>query len=153
MSLLLLYVACDSSFISTQFLVLNLDGWFVVSSNNFFWYSIITYYHINLWSLIIFCLFLIYVFVCISIFLSIMCNIFFWIVLLRNFWDLCNSFSIFFAIKSPVAFAVFAIVFIHGVLSASVTDCFAWSDVSGCIGSLGFCVYFYQYFFLISSKR
>ena len=50
---------CDSSFISNQLPVTNLDGWFVVSSCMFiiFWYSVITwYYYINLRSSISFCL-------------------------------------------------------------------------------------------------
>ena len=48
--LLGLYVPFNSSFISTQFLVLNLDSSFCVLSNKFiiFWYSmIIIYYYIN----------------------------------------------------------------------------------------------------------
>ena len=59
MSLLVLYVNRDASFISAQFLVVNLDSLFDVSSSEFtiFWYSIITlYYYINLRSSIIFCL-------------------------------------------------------------------------------------------------
>ena len=48
--LLLSYILFDSSFISTQFLAINLDGWFIVSSYGFIvWYSIIIYYYyINL---------------------------------------------------------------------------------------------------------
>ena len=44
--LLTLYVSRYSSFISTQFFVLNFDFWFVISSNKFiiFWYSIIILY-------------------------------------------------------------------------------------------------------------
>ena len=57
---LTLYTPRDLSFFSTQFLVLNLEGSFVVSSNNFiiFWFFIIIllyYYYINLRSLIICC--------------------------------------------------------------------------------------------------
>ena len=54
-----LYFPLDSSFISTQFLVLNLEVLFGESSNRFviFWYSIIILlYYINLNSSIIFCL-------------------------------------------------------------------------------------------------
>ena len=49
--LLLSYLPFDSLFSSTQFLVLNLDGWFVVLSNMsiIFWYS---YYYINLPSIL-----------------------------------------------------------------------------------------------------
>ena len=57
MSLLALYV-WHSSFISTQFLFLHLDGWFVVSCNKFiiFWYSFISLsYYINIRLLIICC--------------------------------------------------------------------------------------------------
>ena len=61
MSLLALYVPCDSTFISTQFLVLNWNGLFFVSSNEFiiFWCSIIIviHYFITLKLLIICCLF------------------------------------------------------------------------------------------------
>ena len=48
--LLLSYILFDSSFISTQFLAINLDGWFIVSYYGFIvWYSIIIYYYyINL---------------------------------------------------------------------------------------------------------
>ena len=57
MLLLALYV-WHSSFISTQFLFLHLDGWFVVSCNKFiiFWYSFISLsYYINIRLLIICC--------------------------------------------------------------------------------------------------
>ena len=40
LNLLLSYVPRDSSFISTQFLVLNVDGWFVVSPNKFITFDI-----------------------------------------------------------------------------------------------------------------
>ena len=48
-----------SLFISTQFFILNLDGWFDVLSDEsiIFWYSIITLYYVSLRSSIIFCLF------------------------------------------------------------------------------------------------
>ena len=57
--LMTLYVPSDLSFISTQFLILNLDGWFVVSSISLLFfdipllYYIILYYYINLRSSII----------------------------------------------------------------------------------------------------
>ena len=54
MSPLALYVSCDSSFISTQFFVLNLDGWFVVWSKKLLFFEILLLsYYINLRSLII----------------------------------------------------------------------------------------------------
>ena len=38
--ILLLYVPCNALFILTQFLVLNLDDWFVVSSDNLLFFDI-----------------------------------------------------------------------------------------------------------------
>ena len=57
MSLFALYVRRDSSFVSTKFLVLNLDGWFVVPSNKFIIFDIALLYYVHLRSSIIFCLF------------------------------------------------------------------------------------------------
>ena len=45
----------ESSFISTQFCVLNLDGWFVLYKNLLFFDIWILYYYINLRSLTICC--------------------------------------------------------------------------------------------------
>ena len=46
---MILYVPRDSSFISIQFLVLNLDNSFFVSSNKFIilWYSVIMLFYIT----------------------------------------------------------------------------------------------------------
>ena len=44
MLLLVLYVPCDSSSMSTQAYVLNLNGWFVVSSNKLFLLYLINYF-------------------------------------------------------------------------------------------------------------
>ena len=123
MTLLTLYVPCDSSFISTQFLLLNLDDWFVVSSNKLiiFWYSfIISYCYINLRSLIIFCPCSrdIYLFLSISLPCSIFSS-----ELFRgeNFGTVVILSVVLFPIKSPVAPAVFWIALFEAILSAS--DC------------------------------
>ena len=86
MSLLKLYVPRDLSFISTQFLFLNVDGWFFVWWSKFilFWYSvIILHYYINLRSSII-------LYRCsgeISFFKYFFFFICFWIILWWSFWD------------------------------------------------------------------
>ena len=77
----LLYVPRDSSFISTQFFVLNLDGWFGLLSNKFtlfFLYILLLYYDVNLRSSITFCLSSGYIYL--SFF-----------ILQWTSWDICNS--------------------------------------------------------------
>ena len=52
----MLYTPYDSSFISIQFLVLNLDGWFSALPNKFLFDISLLYYFINIRSSILFCL-------------------------------------------------------------------------------------------------
>ena len=72
--LLVLYVPSESSFISTRFLILNLDARFAAFSKKFivfiFHYYIIIYCQINLRSLIILCLFPGYIYLSLGIFLA-----------------------------------------------------------------------------------
>ena len=61
MSLLALYVPRDSSFISTEFVLLHLDHWFVVSSSRLV-FDIPLLYYIILYYIIIYCIILYYIF-------------------------------------------------------------------------------------------
>ena len=139
--LLLSYIAFDLSFISPQFLVLNIDGRFVVSSNRFiiFWYSVVIhyyyyqyyyyyyYYHYYCYQSsfnhrlsIIFCLnsWDIYFSPSISSFVSeLLCS--------EVFEGFAILSAILFPIKSPVGSAVFWMNLFEEVLSASVADCLA----------------------------
>ena len=123
---LVLYIQCESSLISTQFFVLNLHGWFVVLSNKFifFWYYInvliclfeFCYYiinHLRYQSSIFFCLFSSDIYLSLGISLS--CSIF------------SVSVSILFPVKWSVATAAFWVALFEVVLSASLADCLAWS--------------------------
>ena len=129
MSPLALYVSRDSSFISTQFFVLNLDAWFVVWSKKLLFFEILLLsYYINLRSLIICFLFSgdIYLslsspifspsFVTIS---ELLCG--------KVFETFVILSAILSPIKSPVAFAGFWIVLFEAVLSASAANVLAWS--------------------------
>ena len=123
---LTLYVPLDSSFLSTQFFVLNLDSWFGVLSNKFIIFDIqLLYYYTNLNSSIISYLFYG------DIYLS------FGISVLSSFVFKCNSFkcnsfgdfetlitwsAILLPIKSPVSSAVFWIILFEAVFIASVVD-------------------------------
>ena len=134
--LLALCTPGDSSFIWSQFYVLNSDGWFVVSfiKSIIFWYSFIIL--INQSWLINYLLsffwrymsFFRYFSIKFSIFIFI-CNCF-WIIL---WWILKYSKSfvillaILLSIKSPVPSAVLWIALFKRVLSLSVADCLAWS--------------------------
>ena len=117
------------NFFPTQFLLLNLHGWFFVSSSKFiiFWYSIIIYYYyITLISSIVFCLCSgpIYLSLCFSL----SCSIFFSELFCGEaFQTLENLSAILFPIKSPVLSAVFWIAPFEAILSTYVADCFAWS--------------------------
>ena len=69
--LLLFYAPCDSSFISTQFLVLNLDGSFVVLSKSLLFFDIpLLYYYIII--LILYRQIILFLISSIYIFLSLM---------------------------------------------------------------------------------
>ena len=122
--MLALWVPRDSSFISTQFLVLNLNGSFGVLSNKFiiFWYPIIIYYYINLKSSIISCLcsgdIYLVLSICFSFISELICG--------EAFKALVIFSPIFYPIKSPVASTVLNCSF-WTVLSASVAHVLAWS--------------------------
>ena len=79
-----------SSFFSNQFFDLNLNDWFLVTSNKFiiFWYSIIilSHYHINLWLSMIFCLSSGDIYFSLSISYSVVTQLF-------CSWDSCNFIS------------------------------------------------------------
>ena len=133
--LLLLYLLFDSSCILTQSLVLNLDSWFVLSSNRFITFLIFHYYILllywsffNLRSSIISCLNSgdIYFYLSISLFIS---KLFYGEV----FGALVILSAILFPMKSPVPSVVFWMTL--------------FEEVSGCIYYLCFWLYFYQYFF------
>ena len=124
----MLYVSRAPSFISTQFFVLNLHGWFGVLSYKLivFWYSIIILL-INRWSSIIFCLPSGDIYLSLGVFLP--CSFVTVSELFR-----CEDFEVFvilsavlLPIKSSAASAFFWIALFEAVLSASVADCLAWS--------------------------
>ena len=129
----MLCIPFDSSFISTQFLALNLDGWFRAASNNFiiFWYPIIIYlYYINLRSSIIFYLSSgdIYLSLGISLWNPIFSSSFVIELFCGEFVETLVTLSaILLPIKLPVESAVFIIALFEAVSSASVVDCLAWS--------------------------
>ena len=53
-----LYIPLDWSFVSIQFFVLNVDGWFDVFSKNLLYFDIpLLRYHVNLSSSIMYCLY------------------------------------------------------------------------------------------------
>ena len=151
MSLLAFYVACDLSFVLTQFPVLILDGTLVVSSNSLLFFDIallcyFRYFYINLRSSIIFCLFSADIYLSLSIcslFVSIFSSLFCGDV----FETLVIWQSILFPIKSPVASAVFLIALFEEVFSASVADCLAWSRPFWLYALLKFLLIFFQYFY------
>ena len=121
----MLFAPADASFVSVQFLVLNLDGWFVVSSLLFitFWYSIIIYYYIILRSSTSFCF-------CsgeIYFSLSISCSFVYEIFYVEVFGPFVILSEILIPIKLPVTSAVFCIALFEAVLSALVADCLAIS--------------------------
>ena len=105
-----LHVLRDPSFISTQCLVLNLDGSFRVSSNKLLFFHIPwLYYYINLRLLIICCLFsgdINNIFLSISSFISEFGNVFETFVILS---------TTFLPIKSPGASSVFWISLFEAV--------------------------------------
>ena len=100
------YVPREPSFISTQFFVLNLDGWFGILPNKFLFFQYST-------------IMLSYKSQIINIFLSsrdtfffryfiimLICNCF-WIILLRSFWNFVILSAILWPIKSLDVSAVF----------------------------------------------
>ena len=132
------FIICSLWFIIylTQFLVLNLDGSFVVLCNKFliFWYSIIIYYYyyINLRSSITFCFFTgdIYFSLSISSFYSeLFCG--------EEFYRQLNH----------QLFLFLLIALFEAALSASVAEAF------DCIYFLSFYLYFINNFPHISRKR
>ena len=124
-TLLPLYVPRNSSFISTGFLVLNLDCLFFVLSKKFiiFINSIITYYYINLRSSIIFCLWSEELYLSLRTSSSFASGLFFCEV----FEILVISSTILFAIESLVATAVFWIALFEVALTSFIVKCLAWS--------------------------
>ena len=121
----------ESSFILTQFLVLNLAGWFWCLINLLFFDITLLYYYILLKSSIIFCLFSGNI--CLSLRISLWSLLFSssFLTVSELFCEVLEAFVIFYAIllpiKSPVASTVFIIALFEAVLSASVANCSAWS--------------------------
>ena len=120
-----MYVPLDSLFISTQFFVLNLDGWFDVFSNNFFFFDIpLLYYYTNLNSSINCCDFLeLYFFLLVFLFQ-------FWIFFsssFKLFWEY-NSFEVF---KTLV------------ILSVALLPLFSFLDCSLCSSFYCICCRFF----------
>ena len=142
--LLTLYAPRDSSFISTQFLVMNLN----VSSS--MCSIIMLYCYINLRSSIIFCLCSrdIYLSLCISLSSSTFSSSFVTKLLWGEaFETLVILSAILFPIKSPVASAVFLNCSFWRYLEP-VAYCLAWLRSSWLYLLLKFYLCFYQYFFL-----
>ena len=121
----------ESSFILTQFLVLNLAGWFWCLTNLLFFDITLLYYYILLKSSIIFCLFSGNI--CLSLRISLWSLLFSssFLTVSELFCEVLEAFVIFYAIllpiKSPVASTVFIIALFEAVLSASMANCSAWS--------------------------
>ena len=123
----MLYIPRESSFISTQFFIVNLDGLFVVFSKNvLLFYIPLLHYLIYLASSIISCLSSGDTYLSSGIYL----------LLLTVSEIFCNEFLGFFVnllaillpLKSPITFAVFWIALFEAVvLSASAADYVAWS--------------------------
>ena len=124
---MVLYVPCALSFISIQFLDLNLDDWFGVLSTKFIIFDIpLLYYYINIRSSIIFCLSSWDI--CLSLGISLSCP---FITLSELFCsELFENFVIISATsllrKLLVGCAFFRIALSEVVLNASVIDCLAW---------------------------
>ena len=121
----MLYFSCVSSFISTQFFIVNLDGWFGVLSKKIiiFWYSII-----KLRSSIILCLSSGDIYLSLGI-IMLICSCL-WIILLWSFCDFTVvqiSYGVSNFITNQLRAAVFWITLFELVLSASYVDCLAWS--------------------------
>ena len=125
------YALWELPFILTQFLVLNLDGWFWCLTNLLFFDITLLYYYILLKSSIIFCLFSGNI--CLSLRISLWSLLFSssFLTVSELFCEVLEAFEIFYAIllliKSPVASTVFIIALFEAVLSASVANCSAWS--------------------------
>ena len=117
--LLLSYFLYDSSFISTQFLALNLGGWFVVLSSKFivFWYSIIKLYYFNLRSSIILWLSSGDIYFYLSISFSFVSKLFFW----WRIWLLQFYQQFYFQLNHRLLL-LFWIAPFEAVFSASVAD-------------------------------
>ena len=132
---MVLYVRRESSFISTQFIVLNLVGWFGVFSDKFFVFDILLLYYWNtLRSSIIFCVCSgdIYIYIFFRYFFSCStCSILFLTVTELFCGEFAETFIILSAIllliKSPVTCGVLWIALLEAFLKTSVADCLAWS--------------------------
>ena len=131
--LLLSYLPFDSSFISTQFFVLNWEDWFVVSLVYFIG---LLFFDIPLLCYLILLLLLLYwssfnlrssIIFCVSsgdIYFPLRTSSFVSKLLCSEVFDsLLNLLAILYPIKSPVAFAGFWIALFETVLSASLADC------------------------------
>ena len=123
-----MFVPHDPSFISTQFFVLNLVGWFGLFSNKFiiFLYSIIIMLYwfssFNLKASITFCLNFDDIYFSLSTSSSFVSKLFF-----RELFDALVILSaILFIIKWLVASAVFWMTLFEKVLEASVADYLVW---------------------------
>ena len=142
----MLYVLRASSFISTQFFVLNLVGWFDLLCNKFiiFWYFIIIllYYSQIINDFLSFFWRYIPFFKC--FFITFICNCS-WIILLWSFRDFRNLSAIL------VVSLVFWITLFIVVLSAYVVKCV--KNFFGCIYHLRFDLYLYQYPYPYFLKR
>ena len=155
---MVLYVTSKPSFFSTLLFVLNLNGWFSVLSSRFITlccYNIILF--INIGSLIIYCLFFgdtsFFLYFSIKSYIFSTVSELFCGKHLENFVVLSATLSL---IKSPVASAVFWIVFFEAVLSGSITYCLGWSRGFRLYLSLKFLLEFLQMFleiFLANGKN
>ena len=142
--LLVLYVPLESSFVWTQYFVLNLDGWYCLTNFPFFDTPLL-YYCISVRSLPIS-----FFWRHISLFRYFLSSsIFFVSNLSLNYvviktWNFCNFISDFITSKTPVASANFWIALFEAVSSAYV-----WSRLFSLIKSF----IYYQCFGHIFSKR
>ena len=138
----MLYISCASSFISSQFLALPLDGWFGVLFKKLIIDVPLLYYFINIRSSIIFCFSVEDIYLSWGISLS--CSF----VSVSALFCSKSLSAISLTIKSPVAFAVFFfIAFFEAVLSASVANCLVWSRSFWMFYHSSFYSYGYGYFY------
>ena len=119
-----------SSFISTQFFTLSLDGWLSLSSKGFIisWYSFpFTFTLILVYQE--FAVFFLRIYIFISLAISIFSNSF-----IATSELFCGEFfetfvilsAVLLPIKSSVAYAIFWIAFLRAVLTNSLADCYQW---------------------------
>ena len=131
----MLYIRCKSLFISNQYFVLNLSGWFCVLSKKLIIFDIqLLYYYIKYQIVNNFLSFFWYLYLSLGISLSFSFVIISELFCCEFFLNLFNSINnSLIPIKSPVAPAVFWIALFEGVLSASVADSLVWSTSFDCI--------------------